>query len=90
MSSSTAAELDLGIHTQPPQHLDFSETQHPLEVLAHEGAAAAQERLGALYYRGLGKPQDADKALQWWERAAAQGEERAIKNLALLAKGVRR
>ncbi len=50
MSTPRYAEFVLGMHTPPPQRLDFSETQRPLEVLAHEGEAAAQERLVAHYH----------------------------------------
>ncbi|MGE0071356.1 MAG: sel1 repeat family protein, partial [Thiomonas sp.] len=69
MSTPRSAELDLGIHTQPPQHLDFSETQHPLEVLAHVGDAAAQEWLGAHNH----DRKDFVQAAHWYRKAAEQG-----------------
>ena len=42
-----------------------------------DAPARAQSRLGMLYYRGLGVPRDYEKARQYWERAAANGDDDA-------------
>jgi TPR repeat protein len=70
--------------------LDYTQAAGWYQRAAELGDAQAQFSLGVLYYRGLGKLPDVEKARHWWTLAAAQGEERARKNLALLAKGVRR
>ena len=49
----------------------------------------AQFRLGTLYERGLGVKVDAQRAKVWYERAAAQGNVKAMHNLAVLAASAR-
>ena len=44
---------------------------------AQSGDAKAQFELGVMYFRGIGVPQDYIKALDFFEKAAAQGHERA-------------
>jgi len=44
------------------------------QTLADQGNANAQNRLGDLYYNGLGVPQDYAKALSLYRRAAEQGQ----------------
>ena len=51
--------------------------------LAEKGDAASQFYLGMLYQKGLGVEQDNQVALEWLEKAAAQGDARAIYALAL-------
>ena len=51
--------------------------------LAEKGDAASQFYLGMLYQKGLGVEQDAEVALEWLEKATAQGDARAIHALAL-------
>ncbi|MDG2075011.1 MAG: tetratricopeptide repeat protein, partial [Arenicellales bacterium] len=51
--------------------------------LAEKGDAASQFYLGMLYQKGLGVEQDNQVALEWLEKAAAQGDARAIHALAL-------
>ena len=51
--------------------------------LAEKGDAASQFYLGMLYQKGLGVEQDAEVALEWLEKAAEQGDARAIHALAL-------
>ncbi|MBI1753038.1 MAG: sel1 repeat family protein [Acidobacteria bacterium] len=41
---------------------------------AEQGDAAAQARLGAMYYLGEGVPRDPREALKWLDSAAKQGE----------------
>ena len=47
---------------------DFNQTQR----LANQGDALAQARLGVMYSKGEGVPQDYSKAAQWIEKAANQ------------------
>ncbi|HIG15405.1 MAG TPA: hypothetical protein EYQ32_13290 [Gammaproteobacteria bacterium] len=51
--------------------------------LAEKGDAASQFYLGMLYQKGLGVEQDNEVALEWLEKATAQGDARAIHALAL-------
>jgi TPR repeat protein len=45
---------------------------------AEQGDADAQYDLGLLYLRGEGVPQDREKAIEWFEKAALQGRPGAI------------
>ena len=51
--------------------------------LAEKGDAASQFYLGMLYQKGLGVEQDNQVALEWLNKAVAQGDARAIHALAL-------
>jgi len=52
------------------------------EKAAAQGFAKAQNSLGFLYENGgYGVPQDNTKAREWYEKAAAQGDEDAIAKL---------
>jgi len=42
--------------------------------------------LGACYYKGQGVVQDNEKAVEWYQKAAEQGNEYAIHTLAFSAK----
>ena len=48
------------------------------ELAAEQGHMEAQTGLAVLYMTGGGVEQDMDKAKQWLQRAAAQGEENAV------------
>jgi len=48
---------------------------------AEQGDAAAQFKLGRIYYNGKGVPKDAAKAVEWWRKAAEQGNADAQFNL---------
>ena len=52
---------------------DFATAARLLQPLAAAGNAAAQTRLGLLYYHGQGVPESNAKALEWFQRAASQG-----------------
>lgn len=65
-----------------------SESIKQLRKAAGEGNADAQARLGLLYYRGRGVPQDFAEALRWSRQAADQGDAVAQFNLGFMyAKG---
>lgn len=52
-------------------------------VRAQQGVAADQNEVGGWYYRGRHVPQNYETALQWWSRAAQQGNALAIGNMGL-------
>ena len=54
---------------------------------ATAGLAPAQYRLATLFERGRGVPKDASAALVWYQRAAEQGNVKAMHNAAVLAAG---
>ena len=53
-------------------------------MATHTGDAKAQCGLGLLYVTGQGVTKDELKAKEWWTASAAQGFEKAIKNLKIL------
>jgi localization factor PodJL len=55
-----------------------------LTQAAEKGQPVAQYRLGTLYERGQGVTMDPGKASHWYERSAAQGNRKAMHNLAVL------
>jgi TPR repeat protein len=55
------------------QRGDYAGAMRLLRPLAEEGNAAAQEKLGVMYYNGKGVPQDNAQAVVWWRKAAEQG-----------------
>jgi uncharacterized protein len=55
-----------------------------LRKSAEQGNATAQNRLGLLYNRGQGVPQDRLLAKQWFEKSAEQGDAGAEVNLGTL------
>ena len=54
-----------------------------LSQAAEKGHAVAQYRLGTLYERGQGVTADTAKASHWYELSAAQGNRKAMHNLAV-------
>ena len=64
----------------PPDSKDL----HTLQAQANQGDTEAQNRLGELYAKGRGVPQDYTQARTWYEKAAAQGHPLAQNNLAEL------
>ena len=51
---------------------------------ANQGNVEAQFNLGTIYYQGNGIPQDYEKALHWYLKAAAQGHPHAQLGLGTL------
>jgi len=45
---------------------------------AEAGDASAQTRLGWIYANGIGVLVDADKAVEWYQKAAAQGTQGSV------------
>ncbi len=48
-----------------------------LQKKAEQGDAAAQYNLGVCYSNGQGVPKDIDKVVEWYQKAAVQGDEGA-------------
>lgn len=56
---------------------DFLSLTREMSALADKGYRSAQTKMGWIYERGMGVPQDYQKALQWYEKAAANGAKNA-------------
>ena len=63
---------------------DYIRAAQLLRPLAEQGDALAQYKLGVLYRKGRGVPQDDVQARQWYEKAAVQGQAKAQFNLGTL------
>lgn len=55
-----------------------------VQKLAEAGDASAQTRLGWMYANGIGVLVDADKAVEWYQKAAIQGYPRAQYELGIM------
>jgi TPR repeat protein len=60
---------------------DYRETYKLFLKSANLGVAEAQFQLGVLYAKGLGVNKDNAIARQWFQKAADQGHQKAIKKL---------
>jgi hypothetical protein len=60
---------------------DYATALREWKPLAERGDAVAQSRLGEMYRKGNGVPQDDKTAVKWWRLAAEQGYARARDNL---------
>lgn len=79
-SAASASDLEAGIAAM--NRKDYPQAFQLLAPLARAGNAAAQLRLGLLYYHGHGvRESDAESKL-WFERAARQGNAEAQFQLA--------
>jgi TPR repeat protein len=65
------------------EHGDFTTGIRLLTELAHEGNAEAQHNLAIANEYGFGIPQNLERAVEWYKRAAAQGHAGAQTNLGL-------
>lgn len=79
---SNAALAQVAIEPSQIQLNNLSLDQ--LQQAAQAGDPDAQYALGYLYYYGKGVPQNSGMALNWMKRAAVQGQEQAVKAMALL------
>ena len=52
-----------------------------LKVLAEQGDAEAQCRLAYYYEKGKGVEKDSEKAVEWYTKAAEQGDQEAKEKL---------
>ena len=76
------AQNDLGFFLRREKILE--EAFRYFALAADQGLTAAENNLGYCYYYGDGTEVDVGKARYWFERAAAKGDEKAIKSLAHL------
>ena len=60
---------------------DFATALKEFKLLARQSNAEAQAKLGIMYSKGLGVPQDYAQAFDWFRRAADQGNPGAQINL---------
>jgi TPR repeat protein len=68
---------------------DYEMAFNEFQSLAEAGNAEAQNKLGMMYQRGIGIPQDPAEALKWYRRAADDGYTFAQYNLgAMYQKGI--
>lgn len=91
-------EQNKGKHASPIAEADAAlargDYQIALDLLQHKalnGNAAAETRLGDLYFQGVGVVQSRDRALLWYRRAAKRGYADAqfnLGNMYLLGEGV--
>tara|TARA_B100000482_G_scaffold180855_1_gene153651 strand:- start:57 stop:539 length:483 start_codon:yes stop_codon:yes gene_type:complete len=76
------AQYNLGVSLESEQR--FEEAFRYYTLAADQGYTAGENNLGYCYDAGKGTELDLGKARYWYARAAAKGEEQAIKNLARL------
>jgi hypothetical protein len=55
----------------------LAEDARVTRISAEQGDAKAESKLGTMYYRGEGVPQDYAEALRWYNKAADQGDAKA-------------
>ena len=63
---------------------DYKEAHKLFLSLATDGVAQAQNKLGWMYSKGQGVPQDNKEAVKWWRLAAEQGNAPAQYNLGVM------
>jgi TPR repeat protein len=68
---------------------DYTSAFNEWQPLASQGDVLAQEKLGFMYQRGLGVPQDYSEAVRWYRLAADQGEASAQVKLGFMYEGGR-
>ncbi|MDC3032944.1 sel1 repeat family protein [Litorivicinus sp.] len=63
---------------------DYATALHRWTPLAEEGDASAQLKLGAMYDKGKGVPQEFNNAMKWYTRAAEQANADAQFSLGMM------
>jgi len=81
---SACAAIELTVDPSKVKQAEDEATANELRKSAEGGDAAAQNKLGLLYYEGKGVPQNYQRAKQWFEEGAKQGHARAQTNLGTL------
>jgi serine/threonine protein kinase len=76
--SQTVTEPIVERAVPPPYRMSEAEVLQQLQALAQAGDAMAQTELGMRYEQGLGVPTDVAMAIEWYKRAAMQGDRRAM------------
>jgi TPR repeat protein len=67
---------------------DYTRALRIIRPMARKGYARAQFKLGLIYVRGNGVPQDYGEALRWYRKAAEQGNEDAKRAIECSRKGI--
>jgi TPR repeat protein len=65
------------------ENSNYEIAKREFEVLARQGQAEAQRLLGHMYDKGLGVPQDYEKAISWYQKAAESKDPAAQYHLGL-------
>lgn len=63
---------------------NYSFAYQEWHILAEGGHGGAQLNIGVLHEKGLGVPKNAEKAMEWFRRAADSGESAAFYNIGVL------
>lgn len=63
---------------------NYSQAFEKYQILANQGYAPAQHKLGWLYQNGWGTQRDYSQAMQWYSRAAEQGHAGAQSGIGML------
>ena len=71
-AAGAAQDFDAGLAAA--QAGDYATALQEWRPLAEQGNATAQSLLGAMYFKGLGVPQDDAEAARWLRLAAEQGD----------------
>ncbi len=79
--SKKQAQLSKGITLL--EQGDYQQALADLRSLAHEGYAAGENVLGAVYMGGVGVPRNYAKADYWFRKAAGQGDAQGENDLGL-------
>ena len=79
LSLTSRADFDQGYAAYKKG--DYKAAFAKFKPLAEQGNASAQTILGLIYYDGKGVPQDYQKAVYWYQKAAKQGITVAQANL---------
>jgi TPR repeat protein len=72
---SPKAEYQKGLHYYKEKN--YQKALPLFEEAAKHNYAPAEEKLGHMYLKGWGVPQDTDKAEDWFKKAANQGNAKA-------------
>jgi uncharacterized protein len=83
ISACADFEPAANISTTSKSREDYEAAANELRKSAEGGDAAAQNRLGLLYNKGQGVPQNYEQAKRWFEKAAEQGHAEAQVNLGM-------
>ena len=79
--ADVAGEILFGRLSRPFDEKLYQMAMDLLEEAVKAGNATAMCNYGAVFYNGIGTPQDMDKAVYWYGRAAGLGDRTAISNM---------
>lgn len=82
--SAQALAVDFEAGLEAYNRGNFAVALREWRSLADQGDARAQFRLGYMYDKGSGVPQDHAEAMRWYRKAAEQGHAKAQYNLGVI------